>query len=180
MRSFLAQLLEVIRASKLELRVWLAALILFVAVMLYLAAQLRALPLPPHAAEESAAFRADYLAPLRLFQALLLAPLIETWLIVKGVDALMSLNWRGPRLLLVVALVAAVLHFFARGAFSALYNAGFFALMARIYAKNALEENLPENDERGALRPAAIVLILIMHIANNAVALGMIGVYSAV
>lgn len=175
MSPFLSHLAQVIRASKLELRVWLAALILFIGVALYLAAQLRALPLPPNAAEESAAFRADYLSPWRLAQALLLAPLIETWLIVRGVDALASLNWRGPRLLLIVALVAAVLHYFARGAFSALYNAGFFALMARIYAKNTLE-----NEERGALRPAAIVLILFMHVANNAVALGMIGVYSAV
>lgn len=163
----------VVRAARLEISVWIAAMVLFTAATLVMTMLLHAGPIPPHAAEEARAFRADYLSPWRLFQAGVLAPLIETWLIVKGVDALRALKWRGATLYALVALVAAVMHYFARGLASALYNAAFFALMARIYANNAFE-----NEKRGENRPASIVLILLMHMANNAIALGMIWVYS--
>lgn len=166
---------RVMRAARLEIGVWLVAMGVFIALTLVMTAWLHAGPVPPDAAEQARAFRADYLSPWRLFQAGLLAPVIETWLIVKGVDALHDLKWRGGRLFALVALVAAIMHFFARGLTSALYNAAFFALMARIYANNGYE-----NEKRGENRPASIVLILLMHMANNAVALGMIGVYSAV
>lgn len=169
----MARLLSVVRAARLEVAVWLVAMALFIGVTFVMTALMHAGPIPPGAAEDARAFRADYLSPWRIFQAGLLAPLIETWLIVKGVDLLQALRWRSTRMLAVVALVAALMHYFARGAASALYNAAFFALMARIYANNAFE-----NEKRGENRPASILLILLMHMANNAVALGMIWVYS--
>ncbi|MCA0407232.1 MAG: hypothetical protein LCH39_13905 [Proteobacteria bacterium] len=169
----MARLLSVARAARLEVAVWLVAMALFIAATFVMTALMHAGPIPPGAAEDARAFRADYLSPWRIVQAVLLAPLIETWLIVKGVDALQALQWRGSKMFGLVALVAAVMHYFARGSASALYNAAFFALMARIYANHAFE-----NEKRGENRPASILLILLMHMANNAVALGMIWVYS--
>jgi hypothetical protein len=160
--------------ARLEINVWAGALLLFVVFILLMKASEAGSPVFPGSAEEARAMRADYLSPWHLFLSGVLAPLIETWLIVKGVDALHDLNWRGGRTVLVVALVAAVLHYFARGGASALYNAAFFGLMARIYARGAYLD-----EKRGENRPASILLILLMHLANNAVALGMIGIYSA-
>ena len=168
-----ARLGHVLRANRGEILVWASALGVYIVVVVQITYWLLNGPIPPEAAAEARAFREDYLAPSRLFSAAILAPLIETWLIVKGVDALHDLRWRGWRALAVAALVAAVMHYFARGAFSALYNACFFALMARIYLKSAYE-----NEKRGENRPAAIALLIALHVINNAVALGMIGFYA--
>lgn len=170
-----ARLGSVMRANRGEILLWASALAVYIAVVVQITLWLLNGPIPPEAAAEARAFRADYLAPSRLFSAAVLAPLIETWLIVKGVDALHDFNWRGWRAIAVAALVAAVMHYFARGAFSALYNACFFALMARIYLKSGFE-----HEKRSENRPAAIALLIVIHVINNAVALGMIGFYAQV
>jgi hypothetical protein len=170
-----SRFMAVLRANRGEILVWASALLVYIIVIVQITLWLLSGPIPPDAAAEARAFRADYLAPSRMFSAAILAPLIETWLIVKGVDALHDLKWRGGRALIAVALVAALMHFFARGAFSALYNACFFALMARIYLKSGYD-----NEKRGANRAATIALLITMHMLNNAVALGMIGFYARV
>jgi hypothetical protein len=168
-----ARLLAVMRANRGEILIWAGVLVVYIIVVAAFTLWLHSAPAPREAAAAAYAFRRDYLSPWNLFSAGVLAPLIETWLIVKGVDALHDKGWRGLHMLLAVALVAAVMHYFARGGFSALYNACFFALMARIYLKSAYTEAM-----YGENRAATIALLIAMHMLNNAVALGMIGVYA--